>query len=931
MKWHLKRGVIPSGAGWLWPVGVSLLAVLAVGLLLSGWIWWLATGNPTIPFLCRIGSAEWVVYPQVPDAIGRNAIEMTTVFRRNWWVEAAATNAVLQVRAFGGSGIVLNNTLVGIAPRAGENWKKPTIYDVAALLRPGTNEISVVVANRNGPPALWLSLKSGKWTLNSDETWQTSLCGAVWQPARLASAPMPIRKGNPLAMRERCAGSFVNRLPTLLLFAGLSLGIVCGVQYLWGRGSGQGALERKGLTKGQATVLVVLAAGLWIILFVHNLNLLPVRKGFDVDGHLGYIEYIRQRHALPLADEGWAMHHPPLYYLLCAYILSIHHLSATSAAGVAALRLFGLALGVIQIGLVFASLRVVFPSDAPKQVVGLILAAFMPVHLYLYHYVTNEILEATLVTASVYCCLRILTSERVAVAWHAALGLCLGAAFLSKTTTFVVAPVILATLVGRLLIQRERNVRVWLRTVGLVCFLCAVVSGWHYLRVWTHFGHILVGNYDRASGFAWWQDPGYGTRAYFSRFGLSLVAPLFSGFHGFADGLYSTLWGDGLCGGVASPDGRPPWNYDLMTAGYLLAVLPTVAIVVGAVAMLIGMVRFPRAKWFLLNGLAVSMGVALICYPLKFPYCENVKAFFGLPALVPLCVFGTLGMHILTRRWRLARIVLWIGLGVWAMNSYASMWIQGRAPYTRIALSWKLADKGGSGAAVEMLREVLREHPENIPAGLVLAEALEQMGHTKEALQQYESTWHNNPRDPDCVVAMACALARQGQSSEAIKLAQQVVQDAPDHPDVFPLLGRLFASQERLEKAIVAYEDALRITPGDPDVHRDLGRLDLQLGRYGPAVEHLLLSVRLKPGYAEAYNDLGAALWRAGKIQEARKCYERALRLKPNYAEAHYNLGGALEQAGEFKDAITHYEQALRFKPDMAEAQNRLARLRAAQ
>ena len=42
------------------------------------------------------------------------------------------------------------------------------------------------------------------------------------------------------------------------------------------------------------------------------------------------------------------------------------------------------------------------------------------------------------------------------------------------------------------------------------------------------------------------------------------MTPLFSGFAGFADGIYSTLWGDGLSGGASSvnvrlePDRRWP-------------------------------------------------------------------------------------------------------------------------------------------------------------------------------------------------------------------------------------------------------------------------------------------------------------------------------------------------------------------------------------
>jgi len=776
---------------------------------------------------------------------------------------------------------MLNNAFVGVAPRVGENWKKPTVYDASGFLHPGSNAISVVVANSMGPPALWMSLRAGERTLNSDETWQCSLAGAVRQSARLASVPMVIRRGNPVAGGERCVESFVKRLPTLLVFAGLSLGILCVGHNLWRRRNAQGAPKEMGLSNRQAMVLVALATSLWSILFLHNLKLLPAQMGFDAARHLEYIEYIRQWHALPLANQGWEMFQAPFYYLLGASVLGVTHLLAIDADGVTALRLLGLLLGLVQVGLVFASLRLIFPNDACKQIVGLLFAAFMPATFYMYHYVTNEILAATLVTASVYCCLRIFSSVRPRVRMYVLLGLCLGAALLSKITAIAVVPVILAVLAGHLLMQRACGVWALLRTVGLTGLLCIVVSGWHYFRVWIHFGNALLGNFDLTSGFAWWQDPGYGMAAQYTRFGQSIVAPLFSGFNGFADGLYSTLWGDGLCGGAASLSARPPWNYNLMATGYWLAILPTIAIVIGAVAMLISLIRRPQAEWFLLIGLVVSTGIALIWNEFKLPYYASAKAFYGLPVMVSLCAFGAWGMDILTRRWRIARVVLWIGLGTWAMNSYASVWIQARTPYTRIELSRELAGSVNYSAAIKMLRDVLRTHPQNALARLGLARTPEKMGRTAEVEQQCQSAWHDNPNDPDSAVSFDHVWVQRGRSNEAFELAKRVIQDAPDNPDVFPLLGRLLANNGQFDKAIAAYQEALRITPCNSQVHDDLGTLYLRRDQHNLAAEHFRYVLQIKPDNADAHNNLGIALVRLGRPKEAIAHFSEALRLSP--------------------------------------------------
>ena len=124
--------------------------------------------------------------------------------------------------------------------------------------------------------------------------------------------------------------------------------------------------------------------------------------------------------------------------------------------------------------------------------------------------------------------------------------------------------------------------------------------------MWAHFGTPIVANYDAASRFRFWEDPGYGTPGFFMRFGEALESPFYSSLHSLPDGMYSTFYGDGLCGGAATWANRPPWNFDLMAAGMLLALLPTLAIAVGLAIAAIQLLRQPRASWFLVLGVGTD-------------------------------------------------------------------------------------------------------------------------------------------------------------------------------------------------------------------------------------------------------------------------------------------------------------------------------------
>jgi hypothetical protein len=109
-----------------------------------------------------------------------------------------------------------------------------------------------------------------------------------------------------------------------------------------------------------------------------------------------------------------------------------------------------------------------------------------------------------------------------------------------------------------------------------------VMCAWYFGRVWLRFGTPFVGGWDPHRGFAWWTDPGYRTLGDFLRFGRALTRPLYAGFNGFWDGLYATLWGDGLLAGRGEVHLIPHWwSISLMSAGILLALLPCLAVLAG--------------------------------------------------------------------------------------------------------------------------------------------------------------------------------------------------------------------------------------------------------------------------------------------------------------------------------------------------------------
>lgn len=776
-----------------WTSGESrraALALLGVVLACSGWLGWKATCDPGTPFLPDRHPAAWVLYPTPASTLPRLAVGLDTVFRREITLADRPAAARLRVLWYRSGAVRVNGTLVARSDPGG-SWKQPIEVDVAPLLRPGANRIEAQAVNGSGPPALWLSLEAGDLRLGTDPSWEASLAGASWRKARLARAPvLPpaprwIPPGLPAANPHPLAALRAN-LPLLGVFALVTLAVLgLGRRHAARRSAG-------GVSRGEAWALLLCVALAWSALCWNNRHL-SARWGFDASSHQEYIRVVLTEGRLPLADEGWEMYQPPLYYALAAGLLRLAGHTRLDGGSIEILHGLGWAAGLLQCAALLASLRLLFPERPRPLLVGLLLGAFLPVQLYMFQYVTNEPLHAALVSSAVYLALRILSRDDTSARAHALLGSVLGLAMLAKFSALIPLVVIAGVLAGRLVVRGTRETHapgLYARTLGTMFLAFLLVCGWHYARVAWRFGSPLVGNWDPAVGFAWWQDPGYRTSADFLRFGRSLVEPIFSAFWSLSDAVYSTLWGDGMLGGSSFPIVRPPWSYGLMAAGYLLALLPMLAILTGVAAAVVRLVRKPRAEGFLLLGLLGATSFAVAAMSLKLPFYAQTKAFYGLAALIPISVMGALGCEVLARRGRLARTLVYVLLGTWALNAYATFWIPGSIP------------------------------GEPSPAALAAL-------------------------DPEGLVERSARAEQQNRADLAVALARRATEIDPDHPFAWMQLGSALRRTGATREAVAALREALRVAPREARVHGWLGHLYAELGATAQVRYHLAYARKL--------------------------------------------------------------------------------------
>ena len=634
-----------------------MAAAVALGVAAcaaGAWLLSQAAFAPEVPFVTARAPGEWLIRAAPPRTVAERSRDQIVEFRRHFTLSAVPRSARLRVRLYRMGSVELNGASVaGLSIPANGNWKAIAERDVAELLRPGDNELVLRARASWGPPAAWAVLEGeGSPLVATDSEWSAAHASGAPDPARLATTPMS-RWEESAPRPVLVLRAFRESAPALAVFALVSAVAIA-------------AIGRTGLEPGRW--LLALAALAFALLWWRNLGLDP-RVGFDAGAHLDYVRFILERHRLPLADDGWAMYHPPLYYAAAAAIVALFGESG------AALRALNAAGALVQCAALFGALRILFPAHPTRVFAGFALGAFVPMQLYLAQYVTNEVWAAALVSCALWQELRILDGRAAGPRSHLALGALLGAAALTKFSALIAAAVLLAVLAGRLVLRGERAPRPWLESVGCVALALLAVAGWHYARVTAHFGSPLVGNWDAVAGPSWWQDPGYHTLGDYLRFGESLTHPVFSACNGCADGIYSTLWGDGLVGGMVSSADAPPWRWDLIAAGYWLALVPSLAVAVGFALALVRLVRTPSAEGWLLVGLAGATAFALLALSLRLPFYAQCKAFYGLSALVPFAAFGAVGLDAFALRLGRAAPALWVLVGTCALCSIASYWV----------------------------------------------------------------------------------------------------------------------------------------------------------------------------------------------------------------------------------------------------------------
>ena len=155
-----------------------------------------------------------------------------------------------------------------------------------------------------------------------------------------------------------------------------------------------------------------------------------------------------------------------------------------------------------------------------------------------------------------------------------------------------------------------------------------------------------------------------------------------------------------------------------------------------------------------------------------------------------------------------------------------------------------------------------------------------------------------NPDSAAAHVLTGEALDGLGKTTEAIEEFQAAIKVAPREPGVNFGLGYLQWKLREYDSAKNAFEAELSVDPANPQALAYLGDIEMKANNPERSLVLLKKAVQLKDDIRIAYADLGAIYREQKQYNDALAAFQRAVKLDPAQPDTHFQLGRLYQAMG---------------------------------
>lgn len=370
-------------------------------------------------------------------------------------------------------------------------------------------------------------------------------------------------------------------------------------------------------------LLLLIIFLLLFILQLHNLLSFPVNRGFDALDHLSYINFLKINHRFPLANEGWELYQPPMYYLISSIFSKPEYI-----------RYLNFIMWIIISIFSYYFFKKIFKNDI-SPVFGTIITISLPVIIYLTPTISNELFSGILISLTLMY--YVVNRNKFNLYDQIITGSLLGLSLLSKATAFV----LLISISIDLFIIHYKNINIFFKKLLFFLIIVFIISSWFYIRNIINFSNPFISSIDFPQ-YTIHQTPGYRDIKFFTDISGFIKIDLFDAHHySLLSGTYFSWFYDGH--NVIVPVQK------FSKAGNLL-ILFSLPIFLAFIYGYIKELKTKNIKYILLI-YPLLLFCAYIAYNLKLPFYSTVKGAFLVSSIVPFVYFVVQSIELINKKY----------------------------------------------------------------------------------------------------------------------------------------------------------------------------------------------------------------------------------------------------------------------------------------
>jgi len=216
------------------------------------------------------------------------------------------------------------------------------------------------------------------------------------------------------------------------------------------------------------------------------------------------------------------------------------------------------------------------------------------------------------------------------------------------------------------------------------------------------------------------------------------------------------------------------------------------------------------------------------------------------------------------------------------------------------------------GAAADVAKAALKQHPNDLRLTRLQARALRLNGKTDQGIAVLEEAVKNHSGEPLAYIALAQIYSEADRGPQAVRVLQDAQAKFPTVNAIAFELGTVFDKQKKFAEAESAFKQVLTRDPENATALNYLGYMLAERGeRLDESVSYLKKALQIEPENGSFLDSLGWAYFKADNLKLAEENLHRASdQLKTNSViQEHY--GQVLFKLGRYDEAIAAWTRAL--------------------